>query len=498
MSTILGVAAGAHDASVTVLDTKGAIQFAGHAERYSRVKNDPWLNKELILDALNYAGSSITQIAWYEKPLQRKLRYLRAGQFNEFLHDPSPKRQLEEVGLGGLPVVYFNHHQSHAAAGFYTSPFYEATVVVADAIGEFDTFSVWHGVGKLLTKLYSVKYPHSIGLLYSAFTQRLGLKPNEDEYIVMGMAAYGQPKYADEIRRTFFKEANLEFKLCHNVHRGIDWWRPCLRRDQDLFDIAASIQLILEATIELLVKRAIERTQCRNLVFMGGVALNCVANTVLANSWAIDDMWIMPNPGDAGSSLGAAALANNGRIIWKDPYLGSAIFGQSFNYPLEAALAELQSEGIVAVAHGRAEFGPRALGNRSIFADPQTAHMKDKVNEIKRRQPFRPFAPVVLEEFAENFFDMHPIKRSPYMQFTARCVHPNRFPAIVHKDGTSRIQTVNRQQHEGLWSLLRIWWEKTKCPMLLNTSLNVKGQPLVNSKKDALEFSAKYGIKVLT
>lgn len=493
--SVIGISAGAHDASVTVLEQDGIISFAGHAERYSKIKNDPWLNRGLIADAMKCCTTLPRKIAWYENPLKRNLRYIRAAQWNALFYDPSHKDQLSAVGLDHLPVEYYSHHKSHAAAGFYTSPFYEATVVVADAIGEFETFSVWHGdKNNKLHKIYSMSYPHSLGLFYSAFTKRVGLKPNEDEYILMGMAAFGEPKYADEIDGTFIRFRDHKFKTKYNLHRGVDWWRPELNTQQDSYDIAASVQELLEDYLVHLVKHAIKKTGCRNLILMGGVALNCAANSKLVNDPDINDMWVMPNPGDAGSSLGAAILANNGVVYWKDPYLGSDIPGA---YPLEDAITILLRDGVVGIAKGRAEFGPRALGNRSLLADPRTAHMKDKVNEIKRRQPFRPFAPVILEEMVDQYFEMPRKGSAAYMQFVAKCKHPEQFPAIVHKDGTSRVQTVNKTQHWGLWMLLSRWFEKTGCPMLLNTSLNIKGQPLVNDRKDAFEFSLKYGIRVL-
>jgi carbamoyltransferase len=202
----------------------------------------------------------------------------------------------------------------------------------------------------------------------------------------------------------------------------------------------------------------------------------------------------MPNPGDAGSSLGAIAANKREKLKWKGPYLGASI---GSDYPVEKLLTELLKTGIVGVANGPAEFGPRALGNRSLLADPRGQEIKDKVNEIKQRQKFRPFAPVILEQYAEEYFDM-PVEVSPYMQFTARCKSPDKFPAIIHADGTSRVQTVNKQQHPGLFDLLSRWKEETGCPMLLNTSLNIKGMPMVNNYKDADDFESKYGVKVFS
>ena len=229
-----------------------------------------------------------------------------------------------------------------------------------------------------------------------------------------------------------------------------------------------------------------------NLVFMGGVALNCLANRDLGKHFK--DIWIMPNPGDAGSSLGAAALKYGQKLKWKSPYLGKDI---GVEYPVTRLLDELVTNKIVGVASGRAEFGPRALGNRSLLADPRGPEIKDKVNEIKRRQKFRPFAPVILEEFVTDYFEMpEGFTTSPYMQVVARCKKPEEFPAIIHVDGTSRVQTVPKDSTSGIRQLLEKWYLLTGCPMLLNTSLNIRGEPMVNDVIDGRRFEAMYGVRV--
>jgi carbamoyltransferase len=224
---------------------------------------------------------------------------------------------------------------------------------------------------------------------------------------------------------------------------------------------------------------------------MGGVALNCLANRRLGQ-W-FENIWIMPNPGDAGSSLGAAALAYGKKLNWQDAYLGHCILG---NYPVDDIISELLTNKIAGVASGRAEFGPRALGNRSLLADPRGNTIKEKVNEIKRRQQFRPFAPVVLEEHARDYFDMPSgWVDSRYMQIVGRCLRPDLFPAVVHVDGTSRIQTVPKDS-SGVRRLLESWYALTGCPMLLNTSLNIRGEPMVNDRADADRFEQLYGVQV--
>jgi carbamoyltransferase len=239
------------------------------------------------------------------------------------------------------------------------------------------------------------------------------------------------------------------------------------------------------------IRRARKLVDSDNLVYMGGVALNCVANARLGQIY--DRIWIMPNPGDAGSSLGAAALAHGGRLTWRDAFLGHHIPGA---YPVKDLLDHLIANKIVGVASGRAEWGPRALGNRSLLADPRGPDIKDRVNEIKRRQRFRPFAPVILEELASEYFLMPPCwPESRYMQTTAICLEPDMFPAICHVDGSSRVQTVPRDG-SGIRQLLEQWYLLTGCPMLLNTSLNIRGEPMVNDRADADRFEQRYGVRV--
>jgi carbamoyltransferase len=233
-----------------------------------------------------------------------------------------------------------------------------------------------------------------------------------------------------------------------------------------------------------------KKTGKSNLVFMGGCALNSKANTEL---WSLfDDVWIMPNPGDAGSALGAAAAIYEKHLNWKGPYLGHDLGG---SYPVEKILNALIEDKIAPVASGRAEYGPRALGNRSILADPRDPDIKDKVNKIKKRELFRPFAPVVLEEHASEWFEMN--YTSPYMQFTPKCLKPELIPSVVHADGTSRVQTVNREQHPGLYELLTKWYNLTGVPVLLNTSLNIKGQPMLNDANDIIEWEKTYETSIL-
>jgi carbamoyltransferase len=312
----------------------------------------------------------------------------------------------------------------------------------------------------------------------------------DEEYILMGMAAYGKPIHANRMASNFLDDIfDVEFK--QNLHIGLEE-NNFLDKADDM-DIAASAQLLCETLIEKVMHKAFRLGKSKNLVYGGGVALNCLANRLLGKYFK--NIWIMPNPGDAGNSLGAAALGYGKKVIWRDAFLGTDIKGP---YPVDKVIKELKENKMVGVASGRAEFGPRALGNRSLLADPRGPEIKDKVNEIKRRQKFRPFAPVILEEHVDNYFDMPSgFSNSRYMQVISRCRHPDLFPAIVHADSTSRVQTVAKDG-SGIRQLLERWYDETGCPMLLNTSLNIRGEPMVNDRADADRFEKLYDLKVIS
>lgn len=500
---ILGISSQFHDAAITVIED-GEIVFAGHAERYSRQKNDAFINRGLVNAALAHGTPDV--VVYHEKHWAKVLRNFTIGNFG-FVKELSAKQWVEKFypELKDIPSKSYWHHETHAAAGVLTSNFDEAAVMVIDAIGEFDSASIWRWKNGKLNKLHSIWYPSSLGLFYSAVTAYVGLKPMEDEYILMGMAAYGKPEVASELKR---KMEKLFFTKPDALGTGAD----CLRMEMNLqkgiepgtfdgfddFDIAMAAQMIAEERIREYATYACSITDSRNLVFMGGVALNCVANSNLFGLF--DNIHIMPNPGDAGSSLGAAALhyykKTGKRVNWTGPYLGTEIPGA---YPVEKALESLKRNEIFGIANGRAEFGPRALGNRSLCADPRGGEIKDRMNEIKKRQKFRPFAPMILEEHVHEYFEMPGnISYAPYMQFVAKCKKPEEFPAIIHADGTSRVQTVNKKDHPDLYELLSKWYKASGCPMMVNTSLNIKGQPIVDTVPDAQAFERKYGVKVHT
>ena len=487
----IGISAGFHDAALAVVGD-GKVLFAGHNERYSLLKHDKYINTDLVVDGFRYLTDNF-QIHYYEKPWLKYLRQFYAGEKPK-LGNLNPRKYLSS-GANELlegKIHTHSHHLCHAAAGFQTSKFVEATVVIIDAIGEWDTVTIWdarydyHGKAKY-KKLFSRKYPNSIGLFYSAITQKVGLKPNDEEYITMGMAAYGKPSVISELVNECIEDIDT-FKFKKNLHIGFD--ETFLKNVEDV-DIANSGQIITEQLISNVLALARQIGNSKNLVYGGGVALNCVANRLLGKYF--NDIWIMPNPGDAGSSLGAALLGYGYPVEFTDSFLGYNIEGQ---YPVDSVVQGLLTDKIVGVASGRAEFGPRALGNRSLLADPRGHDIKDKVNEIKRRQKFRPFAPMILEEHAPNYF-MMPLNwhNSRYMQVVAKCKNPERFPAIAHVDGTSRVQTVPKND-SGIRKLLEAWYKATGCPMLLNTSLNIRGEPMVNNIDDAKRFELRYNIKV--
>jgi len=471
-----GISGNSHDAALAVfVDDK--LVFASESERFNRIKNSSELSNILISYA--YMWGEPERVYWYENPYKKTARQVIAGQgFNWKENDVS--RYLSKMDIV-CPITYVDHHHSHAAAGYFTSKFDDACVIVIDAIGEFDTVSIWKAEGNSLKKVWSKQYPYSIGLFYSAMTQRVGLKPNEEEYILMGMSAYGDGNKLKKSVEQLFRTTNL--------HRGCKDWEPTA----DIFDIASATQVVYEELLFDLLLTAKDIVKSNNLVLMGGCALNCVANSRVG--FLFNETWIMPAPGDSGSAIGAVLAEKKIHIPFDTTFLGYDMGYHSSDYEI---LDYLLEHKICGVARGKAEFGPRALGNRSLIADPRGSDIKNRVNAIKQRQEFRPFAPIILEEHVHNYFEMPKgWTKSPFMQVTARCKSPNSFPAIVHVDGTSRVQTVGKEDG-GLRKLLELWYAKTNCPMLLNTSLNIKGHPMVNTIADAREFEMQHSVKVFS
>lgn len=484
---VWGISANSHDAALSVF-VDDELVFASHSERFSGIKND----RDLCTSLVEYAErwGKPEKIFWYENPYLKTARQLLAGQGWNWKKN-NIKKYLQRWGISA-PITYTNHHKSHAAAGFYTSKFDESCIIVIDSIGEFETLTIWDANISKFKKLYSLTYPSSIGLWYSAMTQRLGLKPNEDEYILMGMSAYGDKTlFVDKLKSDFFKDIK-KLSFSKSLHRGCMDWEPTIPVSQ-YFDVAAGVQNIYEELLQTILSKASSLSQSKNLILMGGCALNCLANRHIGKYF--NNIWIMPNPGDAGSSIGAVLAHTKRKIDWEHSYLGYDMGNTTDNQQI---VDYLLTHKICGLARGKAEFGPRALGNRSIIADPRGKEIKDKVNEIKQRQEFRPFAPAILEEYADQYFDM-PLywNNSRYMQTVATCRYPDEYPAIVHRDGTSRVQTVPNDGSE-FRRLLELWFNQTGCPMLLNTSLNIKGNPMVNNHADAIQFENLYNVKVFT
>lgn len=478
-----GINANNHDASISVFFNNHLL-YAGHCERYSKTKNDINLSKSQI-DKLIYQYGYPKQVIWFEKPLLKYTRHLYSRETSKYF---SPKEYLKTFGIDA-PIEYVHHHEGHAASAFYTSKFEEAAVLVIDSIGEWNTVTIWKGSEKGLKRVYTVNYPSSIGLFYSSMTQRIGLKPNEEEYILMGMAGYGSPdKYYYDMKKDFFKGLNVK----ENLHRGCLWWNnrkiSLVANDQDSYDIAAATQLIFEEVLANLALKAKQLTGSNNIAYAGGCALNCSANSLLFDLFK--NVWIFPNPGDAGLSVGAVLAKTKNRMRWDNNFWGYDI-DVPVNY--KSMVDNLKLGNITAIASGPAEFGPRALGNRSILADPRLPDMKDRVNKIKRRQKFRPFAPVILEEHVHEYFKM-PVDQSRFMQY-AFDNKTSMLPATMHVDGTSRVQTVPKDDTH-IRKVLEMWYKETGCPVLLNTSMNIKGQPIVNDAHDALRFMDMYNVSV--
>ena len=434
---IKGISENFHDAAVAIMhDDK--LMFASSSERFSRIKND-----RRICDELKKIPCD-THIFYEDWRLKNQRRQTYGQREIHYFED----------------VECVLHHESHMAAAYYTAPFIPDVTVVIDAIGEYDTASIWVNH----EKVWSKQYPWSLGLFYSAITKRIGLKPNEDEYITMGMAAFGKPC------------VDMSGIFDEYLHTGIPLKKWFWNKPED---IAASAQLYLEDELQKIFVEA--RKYGNKVAYGGGVALNCVANSKIAKMF--DKMWIFPNPGDAGSALGCILAKSKKRLDYTHTFWGYNI-DRELN-PNDV-VKELLDSKVVGVANGRAEFGPRALGNRSLLADPRY-NIKDKVNKIKRRQKFRPFAPAILEEHYNTYFEGY---ANEFMQFVCHAKHD--YKSVVHVDGTSRVQIV-KDDGSNLRKILECWYDVTDCPMLLNT----KGQPIVNSWEHAEDFMKKYKVKVL-
>lgn len=541
---ILGISGLYHDAAACLLHD-GVIIAAAEEERFTRKKHDPGFPAHAIRYCLDSAGiqaAELDYVVFYEKPL-RKLSRIVTGYLSVFPRSRTVFARAMQTWLDGKmwirdrirrelgytgEVLFGEHHLSHAASAYYPSPFSEAAILTVDGIGEWDstTLGVGHGIDLEIT--HEIRYPHSLGLLYSAFTAYLGFEVNEGEYKVMGLAAYGQPRHVDKVRQLIQTAEDGSFRLDlryfahHHSQRPISPAftelfgpprKPGTDVDDNHADIAASIQAVTEEVMLGLAQRAHAITGAPNLCVAGGVALNILANTRLLRESPFDEIWVQPAAGDSGGALGAAAHLYH--AILRGPrhsqqhttYLGPAYtdadittYLQGIGAPhttlddraLAPAVANLIAEGnIIGWFQGRMEFGPRALGARSILADPRDPTMKDRVNAIiKQRESFRPFAPSVLAEAASAYFDFdapRPVRESPFMLLAAN-VRPEKqhlLPAITHHDGTARVHTVASSDNPRYHNLIQEFGNITGVPIVLNTSLNGRGEPIAATPHDA-------------
>lgn len=538
---VLGIIChGQHEAAAALL-ADGKVIAAAEEERFSRIKFDSSFPKQAIQYCLDYAGiksSQLSAVGFGFDP-RRKLAE-KAAHILKFLPESMTlvktrgklldrmnrivEQVREELDYTG-PVLRLNHHLCHAASTFYASPFESASVLTLDGVGDWE--SVWWGIGdgNGLRELGTIDWPNSIGHVYSAFTDYLGFKPFSDEYKVMGLAPYGAPKYLEKVAQVMYPTdtgIGIDYsyfnyqvgKSPRYSPRLVELFGPALREKnneevpQHYRDVASSLQAQTELVIFHLVKRLIQETGNRNLCLAGGVAMNSVANGKLISEGYVDRLYVPPCASDAGVALGAAYLAHLEVGGTRERHhLDTGLLGPAYDdKDLEAALnkaglvyerqeditqkvAEMLADGkVVGWFQGRMEFGQRALGSRSIVADPRRAEMKDIVNaKIKFREMFRPFAPSVLEERATEFFEIPPGGQADFMTQVYPVLPNAGIPAVTHVDGSGRVQTVKKSVNPRYWQMIAHFDELTGVPVVLNTSFNVKGQPIVNTPKEAIE-----------
>ncbi|HYG61517.1 MAG TPA: carbamoyltransferase [Thermoanaerobaculia bacterium] len=539
---IIGISAGYHESSCCLLQ-EGRLVAAASEERFTRLKHDPGVPLHAFRFCLERGGIGLTDIdavAYYEIPAKKLARQLWAGRVSPglpWLDALRAERTIREsLGWEG-PILSFEHHHSHAASAFFFSGYEEAAILTVDGVGEWATTTYGRGAGDSLDIFEEVRFPHSLGLLYSALTSYLGFRVNGGEYKVMGLAPYGEPRHVDRLRRLVQPGPRGQYTLdlqYFDFIRGERMYSPALcdllgapprvpesPMEQFHQDVARSLQVLLEEILLEKVRYLAGEVGSPNLCMAGGVALNCVANARILREGPFERLFVQPAAGDAGGSLGAAALAHRqltGRRPAAEPmrhaYLGPSYEAEEIARLIEAAgiqaldfrgrEGDLLQASVDRLAAGRVlgwfqgamEFGPRALGSRSLLADPRDPQMRERLNrQVKKREAFRPFAPIVREERAAAHLDLdHP---SPFMLETCQVRSPLALPAITHVDGSARPQTVDREVAPRLAALLDAFEARTGCPILLNTSFNVRGEPVVCSPVDALICMAVSGIDTL-
>ena len=560
---ILGISAYYHD-SAAALVMDGKIISAAQEERFTRKKNDSDFPRHAAQFCLRHANLTPTQldaVVFYDKPILKFARLLETylavapGGWRTFptvlsnwLGEKLDLRKAIRAELPGLrsdcDILFTKHHQSHAASAFYPSPFDEAAILTIDGVGEWATTTIGHGTGNKIQMLKELRFLHSLGLVYSAFTDYCGFRINSGEYKLMGLAPYGEPKYSEAIRRELLDIKpdgsfwlNLDYfnflsgtmmtnrrfhKLFDGPPRG-----PEEKIEQRHMDVARSIQLVTEEIMVRLARHAREVTGQKNLCLAGGVALNCVANGIILREKIFENIWIQPAAGDAGGALGAALAAwyvENPRVAISPDSMQASLLGPGFfddeiesvlrahnavfqklekDALLDFTVELLDTEKVIGWFQGRMEFGPRALGNRSILGDARSPKVQSVMNlKVKFRESFRPFAPIVRRERVADYFEME--VASPYMLLVAPVKKElcrevpleikgfdrlksvrSTLPAITHVDYSARIQTVERESNPLLYELLLRFEEATGCGVLVNTSFNVRGEPIVCTPDDA-------------
>jgi carbamoyltransferase len=563
---ILGLSAFYHDSAAVLLED-GTIAAAAQEERFSRIKHDPSFPRAAAAWCLSRASGPLDAIIYYEKPLLKFERILATSlavaprgfrAFATAMPDWLQRKlwlpgliedELEQLGAGKVPVHFAGHHEAHAASAFFPSPYKSAAILTLDGVGEWTTTALGRGHGNEIELLHELRFPHSLGLLYSAFTYHCGFRVNSGEYKLMGLAPYGEPRFTARI-----VEHLLDLKSDGSFRLNLDYFgylhgqtmtndrfgrlfeiarrEPDQPLKQEHCDLARSIQEVTEEIILRLARTLQTETGEENLCLAGGVALNCVANSRLLRDGPFRRIWVQPAAGDAGGALGAALAfhhlarhaprqAGGSTDAMRGAFLGpefgtdeiaAALLARGLPADkldpdsLRTRLVERLAAGdVVGFFQGRAEFGPRALGARSILADARPAEMQRRLNlKIKFRESFRPFAPVVLAEEAQAWFDL-PVP-SPYMLFTAPVVAARRLPvnatgswnqqlqtvrssipAVTHVDYSARVQTVDRAENPALHAVLAAFAAHTGCPVLVNTSFNVRGEPPVCRPAEAIE-----------
>ncbi len=549
----LGISCYYHDSAVAVLKDDKVVA-AVEEERFSRKKFDDSFPKSAINFCMKEAGiapKDLNAIAFYDKNILKFERLLdnyiavAPRGLHSFL-DVIPKwlhKRLwikDEIkkfmkGFDGR-IIFPEHHLSHAAYAFFTSPFYESAILTVDGVGEWTTASYGSAHDTTIKLTNDIRWPHSVGMFYSAFTYFLGFQVNEGEHKLMGLSSYGKPRFYDTIMNNLIDlrddgSIHLNMKYFAFTHdkvmtneRFVELFEiPVRKKDSKIeqihCDIGASAQLVLEEILLKMVNHVYDKTGQRNLCFAGGVALNGVANYRILKEGPFENIYIPPSPGDAGSAVGCAQFAyfsnvNNKRTIEVNPdkriqnnvYVGPYYneneikeFLDSRNIPynyyerqelLEKTASIISEKNVVGWFQGRMEWGPRALGNRSILADPREAKMKDILNEkIKHRESFRPFAPSILEEYTSEYFDLD--ISSPYMLFVANVKKPDIIPAVTHVDGTARLQTVSKKSNPLYYDLISEFQKITDVPVIVNTSMNIRGEPIVNTPEEAFNMILK-------